>query len=75
MATRTVYRSAERKGAVRLTPALHAEIRRQLAAGHSQNTIARSVGCSQHLVHKVASGKVPDAMTVRTGAEAAPAEA
>jgi DNA invertase Pin-like site-specific DNA recombinase len=75
MPTRTVYRSAERKGAVRLTPTLYNEIRRQLAAGHSQNTIARSVGCSQHLVHKVASGKIADVGTVRHGAEPAPAEA
>jgi hypothetical protein len=74
MATRTVYRSAERRGAVRLTPALYAEIRRQLGEGRSQNAIARSVGCSQHLVHKVATGKVAGE-TMAAGAEHSAAEA
>lgn len=58
MATSTVYRSAERKPAVRLTPELAATIGRLLLEGRSQNAIARTVGCSQHLVHKVARGKI-----------------
>ncbi|MFZ4806602.1 MAG: helix-turn-helix domain-containing protein [Hyphomicrobiaceae bacterium] len=58
MATRTVYRSAERKPPVRLTEGLRETIARLLAEGQSQNAVARAVGCSQHLVHKVASGKI-----------------
>jgi len=58
MTNRTVYRSAERKPPVRLTPGLCETIARLLAEGRSQNATARAVGCSQHLVHKVASGKI-----------------
>jgi hypothetical protein len=56
--SRTVYRRAERKPAVRLTCELELEIAGLLARGLSQNAVARAVGCSQHLVHKVATGKV-----------------
>jgi IS30 family transposase len=57
MANANVYRSAERRSAVRLTTELRTEIERLLAEGWSQNAVARAVGCSQHLVHKVARGK------------------
>lgn len=67
MPTRTVFRNTERKPAVRLTFELEQRVRGLLAEGWSQNAIARAVGCSQHLVHKIARGKVAAAPTAVQG--------
>lgn len=69
MPNHSVYRSAERRPPVRLTAELHREIERLLAEGRSQNAVARAVGCSQHLVHKVARGKRSGSTDVGSHAE------